>query len=203
MINEEKQIDKGVAWTATKLFVLAVIMFAFCFVVMVPLYDVLCSALGINGKTQGKFESAEQVTVDKSRTIKVQFVASNNAGMVWQFHVNDAVLEVHPGESVHTSFYAKNPTSSTMTAQAIPSLSPARATKYFHKTECFCFNQQTFAGHEEADMPLVFMVDTNIPEDINTITLSYTLFDVTNGFKHQDNIQDKTTMNMGEEHHGK
>lgn len=201
MANEEKQIDRGVAWTATKLLVLAIIMFAFCFVVMVPLYDALCAALGINGKTQGKFETTQEIKIDESRTVKVQFVASNNAGMVWPFYPNDTELKAHPGERVHTSFYAKNPTGNTMKAQAIPSIVPARASKHFHKTECFCFNQQTLAANTEVDMPLVFIIDEDLPKDINTITLSYTLFDVTNGFKPQDNNTMK--MSMGEKHHGK
>ena len=45
-VNANPAID-----TAIKLVVVAIAMFAFVFVVMVPLYDVLCDALGINGKT--------------------------------------------------------------------------------------------------------------------------------------------------------
>jgi cytochrome c oxidase assembly protein subunit 11 len=76
-------------------------------------------------------------------------------------------------------FYARNPLPKDMVAQAIPSVSPARAAEYFHKTECFCFNQQPLAGGEQAEMPLQFIVDQDLPVDIKTITLSYTLFDVT------------------------
>ena len=50
---------------------------------------------------------------------------------------------------------------------------------YFNKTECFCFNQQPLEGGGEADMPLQFVIDQELPRDITTITLSYTLFDVT------------------------
>ncbi|TGD70346.1 cytochrome c oxidase assembly protein, partial [Mangrovimicrobium sediminis] len=60
-----------------------------------------------------------------------------------------------------------------------PSFSPARAAPYFHKTECFCFNQQPLDGDKSAEMPLQFIVDQDLPRDIHTITLSYTLFDVT------------------------
>jgi cytochrome c oxidase assembly protein subunit 11 len=66
-----------------------------------------------------------------------------------------------------------------MVAQAIPSVSPARAAEYFHKTECFCFNQQPLDGRTSAEMPLQFIIDRDLPADIHTITLSYTLFDVT------------------------
>ena len=76
-----------------------------------------------------------------------------------------------------------NPPAQPMVAQAIPSISPARAAEYFHKTECFCFNQQPLDGESSAEMPLQFIVDQDLPRDIKTITLSYTIFDVTDTAK--------------------
>lgn len=168
-----------VAQTVGKLSIVVVAMFAFVFVVMVPLYNVLCDALGINGKTSGERYQVVDAVVDTSRDIRIQFVASNNAGMPWEFRPTQSVLKVHPGGINDTVFYAKNPLSKDMVAQAIPSISPSRAVEYFHKTECFCFNQQYLAGGEQIDMPLQFIVDQDLPADIKTITLSYTLFDVT------------------------
>jgi cytochrome c oxidase assembly protein subunit 11 len=166
--------------TVIKLVGLAVVMFAFVFVVMVPLYNVLCDALGINGKTDGQAYTAVQARVDETRTVKVQFVAANNAGMPWVFGPRTAVMNVHPGAVNDTVFFARNPRPEAMVAQAIPSISPARAVKYFHKTECFCFRQQPLAGEASAELPLQFIVDQDLPRDIGTITLSYTIFDVTN-----------------------
>ena len=165
--------------TVAKLSIVVVAMFAFVFVVMVPLYDVLCDALGINGKTSGERYQVVDAAVDTSREIRIQFVASNNAGMQWEFRPTQSVMRIHPGGVNDTMFYAKNPLTKDMVAQAIPSVSPARAAEYFHKTECFCFNQQPLAGGEQAEMPLQFIVDQDLPADIKTITLSYTLFDVT------------------------
>jgi len=161
-----------------KLLVVVVAMFAFVFVVMVPLYDVLCDALGINGKTGGQYE-AVAAEVDDSRTVKVQFLARNNDGMVWEFQPETKIIRVHPGELQQTVFQARNVARHDMVAQAIPSISPARAAAYFNKTECFCFNQQALGAGESADLPLRFIVDQELPRDISTITLSYTLFDVT------------------------
>lgn len=165
--------------TSAKLVVLAVAMFAFVFVVMVPLYNVLCDALGINGKTSGEAYTSVQTAVDESRLVSIQFVATNNAGMPWEFGPTTNVMKVHPGAVNDTVFYARNPLPKAMVAQAIPSISPARAAEYFHKTECFCFNQQPLDGKTEAEMPLQFIVDQGLPRDIQTITLSYTIFDVT------------------------
>ncbi|TXS93694.1 cytochrome c oxidase assembly protein [Parahaliea maris] len=165
--------------TAIKLVAVAACMFAFVFVVMVPLYNVLCDALGINGKTSGQAYTAVQSGVDEERTVTIQFVATNNEGMPWEFSPGKTVMKVHPGASNDTVFYAFNPLPKDMVAQAIPSVSPSRAAGYFHKTECFCFNQQPLAGESSAEMPLVFIVDRDLPRDIHTITLSYTIFDVT------------------------
>ena len=88
-------------------------------------------------------------------------------------------MKVHPGAVNDTVFHARNPLSEAMVAQAVPSVSPARAAEYFHKTECFCFNQQPLNGDTATEMPLQFIVDQDLPRDIRTITLSYTIFDVT------------------------
>ena len=165
--------------TATKLVVVAVVMFAFVFVVMVPLYDVLCDALGINGKTSGQVYTSVPAVVDESRTVTIQFVATNNESMPWEFSPSTTAMKVHPGAVNDTAFYARNPMPQAMVAQAIPSVSPARAAEFFHKTECFCFNQQPLDGKTAADMPLQFIIDQDLPRDIKTITLSYTIFDVT------------------------
>lgn len=163
----------------TKLVVTAVCMFAFVFVVMVPLYNVLCDALGINGKTAGEAYTSVPAAIDESRSVTIQFIATNNDGMPWDFAPSQTAMSVHPGAINDTVFYARNPMQDAMVAQAIPSISPSRAAEYFHKTECFCFNQQPLDGESSAEMPLQFIVDQDLPRDIRTITLSYTIFDVT------------------------
>jgi len=89
------------------------------------------------------------------------------------------MMRVNPGSANGVVFHALNPTDADMVAQAIPSISPSRAAAYFHKTECFCFDQQMLEGQSGAEMPLQFIVDKDLPADIHTITLSYTIFDVT------------------------
>ncbi len=154
-------------------------MFAFGFA-MVPLYDVFCDITGLNGKTGGRYELGEvRPEVDLSRQVRVQFTTSNNENMPWEFRPVKNEIRVHPGEIVKVDFYARNPTSHRMIAQAVPSLSPSRGTDYFHKTECFCFNQQELGPNEEVNMPLIFVVDTALPNDLPVLTLSYTLFDQT------------------------
>lgn len=177
-----EQQQTTISKTVIKLVATVVFMLFFVPFVMVPLYNVLCEQLGINGKTGGRYEVVE-AGVDTSRTVTVQFVATINDQMPWQFRPTVTELKVHPGAINSTVFYAKNPRDYNMVAQAIPSLTPGRATQYFHKTECFCFNQQPLAGGAETEMPLQFIVDRDLPADIKTITLSYTIFDVTEMLK--------------------
>ena len=99
--------------------------------------------------------------------------------MPWQFRPETAEITVRPGETKVVKFYAKNETSLKMVGQAVPSVAPGRAASHFKKIECFCFEQQTLEAQEEVWMPLQFYIDTEIPADVTTLTLSYTLFDVT------------------------
>ncbi len=155
-------------------------MFGFAFA-LVPIYNTLCQTLGINGKLQ---KSATQITSvstaeNQDREIDVQFVATNNAGVPWLFYPKTKQIRVHVGQIYKLAFYAENQTNHRMTVQAIPSITPGIAAKYIKKTECFCFERQTLNGHEAMNMPLLFHVDGDLPVHIKTITLSYTLFDVT------------------------
>lgn len=155
-------------------------MFGFGFA-LVPIYNTLCKTLGINGKIalQSVAFDPTETHVDTKRLIQVEFVATNNAGVPWDFYPKVQKLQVHPGEIARLSFYAMNKTDNEMTVQAIPSVTPAVAAKYLKKTECFCFTRQSLNAHEAMDMPLLFHIDPDLPENIGTITLSYTLFDVT------------------------
>ncbi len=159
---------------------LAVGMFGFGFL-LVPIYNTLCKNLGINGKTNPSAVAYDAVKakIQKDREVFVEFVATNNSGVPWDFYPKTSKLKVHPGEIARLAFYAENKTKHRMTVQAIPSVTPGIAAKYLKKTECFCFAQQTLEGHEGMNMPLLFHLDPDLPAQIKTITLAYTLFDVT------------------------
>lgn len=154
----------------------AVLMFGFGFA-LVPLYDVFCKVTGLNGR----ITATGPVSTDRAdinRHVRVRLLGVNNEKMPWRFEPVDALLEVSPGEMKQTAFVAANPTTRKMVAQAIPSVSPGEAAQYIHKINCFCFNSQTLDGGEQVEMPLLFVVDPELPDSIRSITLSYTLFDI-------------------------
>ncbi len=161
-----------------KLLAIVVGMFGFGFA-LVPLYDVLCDALGINGKTSNVAAVYESVEIDESRLITVDFITRVNTGMPWEFKAETRVVKVHPGEMSQVNFYVKNPTGADVIGQAVPSVSPGPAAIFMNKTECFCFEQQTLKAGEEVLMPMKFYIDPQLPKDITYFTVQYTLYNVT------------------------
>lgn len=158
-------------------------MFAFAYG-LVPLYNVFCQVTGLNGKTSEQAQALSSPdAVDDSRWVTMEFVATNNENLPWQFHPEVTKLKIHPGANTTMSYYAKNDSNKTMIIQAIPSVSPGTAARYLKKTQCFCFNQQRLEPGDEAQLPVIFHLEPTLPKEINTVTLSYTLFDVTDKVK--------------------
>jgi cytochrome c oxidase assembly protein subunit 11 len=157
-------------------------MFAFSFA-LVPLYSVICRATGINTAVRSDelFKPAGEGlnnSVDLSREVTVQFVSVNHNGLPWDFYPHVKSMRVHPGERNKVAYFAKNTANKTMTIQAVPSMTPPESARHFHKIECFCFNQQTLKAGESKDMALIFQIDKDLPKEVRTITLAYTLFEI-------------------------
>ena len=159
------------------LLMLAVGMFGFAFA-LVPLYETFCELTGLNGKTSGQAAYGGSQTPVDDRLVTIQFLAHIGTGMPWEFRPIEHQLQVRPGILYTTEFYVRNRASQPVTGQAIPSVSPGLAALHLHKTECFCFTHQQLAGGEEMEMPVTFFIDTDLPEDINTLSLAYTLYRV-------------------------
>jgi cytochrome c oxidase assembly protein subunit 11 len=150
---------------------------------MVPLYDVLCRVTGLNGKTGGAVaqESVQAVKADRTRSVTVEFAGTTMQGLSWEFRPMQERIEVHPGEIMTTTFYARNPTNQSIIGQAVPSVSPGWAAQYFKKLDCFCFKQQQLKPGESKQMPLVFYVSPELPADVKDLALVYSFFPVANG----------------------
>lgn len=161
------------------LFLVPVLMFGFGYL-MVPIYNIFCDITGLNGKTGTISASeAEKLVADENRLVRVEFTGTLNQYAPWDFAPREMSMMVHPGRQYTTSYVATNKLDRPLVGQAVPSVSPGRAASHFNKTECFCFVQQAFEAGETRDMPLVFIVDPALPGSVDTVTLSYTFFDVT------------------------
>ncbi|MEM9384240.1 MAG: cytochrome c oxidase assembly protein [Pseudomonadota bacterium] len=160
-----------------KLALMVVSMFAFGYL-LVPIYSVFCDITGLGGKTGDRAEQVVEAP-DLNRVITLEFVASVNQSAPWRFKPVKAKIQVHPGKLYTADFIAENLTGVERIGQAVPSVSPGHAARYLRKTECFCFEQQEFQAGEELVMPVRFIIDPALPDYVDTLSLSYTFFDVT------------------------
>ena len=166
------------AWLLT---LVAAGMFGFAFA-LVPLYEIFCEITGLNGKTAGQAALRAEITAarsDPERRVTLQFLGSVGRGLSWEFRPSEPTLVVRPGDMHTTTYYARNTANHTVVAQAVPSVSPGRAARFMKKVECFCFYRQELAAGEEIEMPVQFVVDAAMPDEIRELTLSYTMFPVT------------------------
>jgi cytochrome c oxidase assembly protein subunit 11 len=106
----------------------------------------------------------------------VEFDAGVNSQLPWTFRPDVAKIKVHPGQIVDALYYARNDARLPIVGNAVPSVAPSTASKYFNKTECFCFTEQRLDAGEERPMPVRFVIDPALPTDVSTVTLSYTFY---------------------------
>jgi cytochrome c oxidase assembly protein subunit 11 len=162
-----------------RLSAVTVAMFGFGFA-LIPLYGLVCDLTGYSGSTSMLVNPAEvSERPDPSRLVTVEFTTTVNGSGPWTFAAETARLQVHPGQLYTVNFVARNGKDQPVVAQATPNILPRVATKYLKKTECFCFRQQPFEAGEEKHMPVRFMLDPELPAEVETVTLSYTFFDAT------------------------
>ena len=172
-MNEDKKKDNR--RLSTRLAIVALGMFGFGFA-LVPFYNQICAALGV-GSLVERSELPKNTQVDASRSVTVEFDA-NTRDLPWRFRPTVHSVTVHPGEVTTVEYEVINVRGAAVTGQAVPSYGPSIAGEYFHKVECFCFQQQTLAAGETRRMPVTFVVDPKLPKDVTTISLSYTFFEV-------------------------
>jgi len=180
-MNEEPVITAKAARKRSlwEMALLTVAMFGFGFA-MVPLYDALCELTGLNGRDSGMMVPSTAFSEpDYSRKVTVQLLTVVNGGREWQFRPETSQLSLHPGEFTTVNFVAENMLDQDVVGQAVPAVTPGKAARHVKKTECFCFNQQPFKAREKKVMPVRLMLDRDLPKDVDTVTLSYTFFDVT------------------------
>lgn len=170
-----KSKTKKTVWITTGI---ALGFFIFTFT-LVPLYNSLCRATGFHGiinLVAAPVQTSQ--TPEISRPLTMQFIATNNSDLAWDFHPKKDSIQIYPEQNSQMIFFIRNNTRKIMSVQAIPSVSPWQAAKHLHKIQCFCFTKQTLKPGESMDMPVVFRIDKDLPHDIKTITLAYTIFNV-------------------------
>jgi cytochrome c oxidase assembly protein subunit 11 len=158
-----------------KMLVIALVMFGFGFA-MVPFYKTFCEVTGINNVLAP--DEVTNTQIDTARTVTMQFDTNLRSDLPWTFRPLQNSVTFHPGEIVQVDFEVHNKSDRAITGQAIPSWGPQATGRYMKKLECFCFKQQTLGPGEVRKMPVVFVLERSLPEDVNFVTMSYTFFEV-------------------------
>lgn len=182
MNNVPEQFDelaKKNAKTVRIVFGVVFFMVALAFA-SVPLYDMFCRVTGWGGTTQvsGALPTPDQII---DRRITVRFDANTAQDLPWDFGPEHLSTDVKIGARGFINYTAKNRSSAPMTGTALFNVTPLKAGKYFHKVQCFCFDEQVLHPDETVNMPVMFYVDPALHkdrsmDDVTTITLSYTFF---------------------------
>lgn len=161
-----------------KLFIFTLIMFAFGYA-LVPFYEKFCEVTGINNLLNPDVLSKDN-WVDEERWLAVEFDA-NIRGLPWSFKPLQTSARIHPGEPIIVMYEITNNSDREIAGQAIPSYSPRYLEKHLKKFECFCFTKQVLKPNETRQMPVQFVIDPSLPVEINTVTISYTFFELPEG----------------------
>ncbi|HLJ64625.1 MAG TPA: cytochrome c oxidase assembly protein [Stellaceae bacterium] len=145
----------------------------------VPLYSLFCQVTGFSGTTRRAIAAPTEVVMD--RLITVRFNASTAPDLDWQFEPLEPSVRVHPGEEQVVTYRAVNHAHEPVTGTATFNVTPHKVGRYFDKLQCFCFTKQRLEAGQSADFQVSFFVDPEIvrdldTEEVDTITLSYTMF---------------------------
>jgi len=147
----------------------------------IPLYNAFCQWTGLRMELNAAPDIGSRVK-DASfgkRDVTVEFIADASLKLPWTLKPEVSQMKIKVGEPVRINFYAENTSSRNVIARAVPSVSPEYGSPHFKKTQCFCFDNIQLQAGEKLEMPVVFYLDENFPEDIATVTLAYKVFDVT------------------------
>lgn len=144
----------------------------------VPLYNLFCRVTGYGGTTQVSASAPKEVL---EREITVQFSTDTSDKLPWRFEPEQNKMSVKLGQEALISFIAKNNSGKPTAGTALYNVTPDKVGKYFHKTQCFCFDEQVLNPRDSTHMPVVFYIDPKLAEDrsmedVKTITLSYSFF---------------------------
>jgi len=148
---------------------------------LVPLYEIACEKVfGISlSDTAAGEQRVVGMAVDPNRTVRIEFDGTVNSRLPWTFVPQVLSMDVVPGKPYEVSYVAGNIAETPVVGNAAPSVAPVIASGYFVKTECFCFTEQLLAPGQHQHMPVRFIVDRDLPQDVKHLTLGYTLFDIT------------------------
>lgn len=177
----EPEQEKRASNRRLVVWLLAVVVFmgGFGYFALVPLYSLVCSLTGLNGKTERiSAGAAERLQVDRKRLVTVHFETEVYGGLPWEFRPAASEMVVHPGAVEQMSYFVHNLSDEVVTGRAVDSVVPNRAAVYLRKLQCFCFTNHTLQPHQSEQMEVRYIVMPTLPENVHSLFLWYTFSQV-------------------------
>jgi cytochrome c oxidase assembly protein subunit 11 len=172
-MNETAETRRANRSLTRSLLLMAAGSFAFGFA-LVPLYDVFCEAAGI--RVNDAPSRAVESDAAAARRVTLEFASIVAPGGEWELTPEATELVVQPGRLQEAKFRIRSHAGVPVTGQAVPSVAPAYTAKYLQKTECFCFTPQSFAAAEEREFTVRFILDPDLPPQVDRMTLAYSMY---------------------------
>ena len=146
----------------------------------VPLYRIFCLVTGWSGTTQ-KSDILPNKNEIIDRDITVRFDGNTARDLPWNFRPENISVNIKLGDRGFANFIAVNRSNIPTAGTATFNVTPLKVGKYFHKIQCFCFDEQILKPNQKVNMPVLFYVDPKMHDDRNmddvkVITLSYSFF---------------------------
>lgn len=149
----------------------------------VPLYRMFCQLVGIPvpGIASQTFDGPQMVD---GRVIEVRFMSASDPQMPVQLLRLTPGVKVKVGEPTLVAYEATNPTDKDITGIAIHTVTmygdveSPDAGQYINLLKCFCFDEFTYPANQTVQLPVSFTIKSDLPQGVNTLVFSYTLYDV-------------------------
>lgn len=114
--------------------------------------------------------------LDWAGAVLVRFDAATMAGLAWEFEPLRKEVRAQPGETLQVMYRVRNPTGRTATAKARHVVTPVRDRGHLDIVTCFCFLEQTLRPGQQVELPVVFRVSYDVPENVGPIEVRYEFY---------------------------
>jgi len=153
------------------------LLFRFSYL-LVPLYDLYCQTTGLGGTLNIK--TRKEIPNQTDKFITIDFQSHVQEGFPIEFKSNLSNITTTLGKPTLVFYTAKNLTNETLYGIRTYNVTPRKSAQFFHKLECFCFDEQRLKPNEIVEMPILFYIDPEITEhngnDIKLISINYTFY---------------------------
>ena len=149
-------------------------MFGFGYA-LVPIYNIVCEALGINGKVQLTAELETEEAIAPFDVSLRLFAQAADAG--WQIEALEPSKQIETQQQYTVYYQITNQLNVARSGRAVPNINPIAAAGSVKKIQCFCMDILAFNPGESKQVSVTFFLDAHMSPKIEEVSLGYSMFD--------------------------